>query len=415
MKKNFSLRALAGKYKKQLGDSVLSILGLVLMNAVAQVLLFPQIRRVLGEAGYGNVQYLMGYVNIITVSVGCAANLARMTAPEEERVSDNGSYNLFLLAVSLLGAPVCFAICRFGGVEVDTPTAVSYYLLFVFMAFRYYADVIFKITLNYRRYFLYYLAIAVGYGIGAVLFHYTHIWPLTLLPGEALGVLFAFLCNRNFRKRALCPSPVFGRVLRGILVLTVSEGISNLIFNADRLILKWFVDANAVAVYYLATLVGKTASLVVTPLNGVLIGYLARYDGKLTRKTMRYITLGCLAAFVLFTAVCVAGGLIVLYLLYPDDLAAVRPFLLIGSFGQVLFFVTSTVTVILIRFAKKSYQVIINAVFGVLFFGLGIPATMLYGLWGFAVAMVIASLVRFAVAIFFGFRFAAREEREVTA
>lgn len=403
------------KYRAQLGDSVLSVLGLVLMNAVAQVLLFPQIRRVLGEVGYGDVQYLMGYVNIITVTVGCAANLARMTAPEKDRISDNGSYNLFLLAVSLLGAPICFLICRFGGVEVDTPTAISYYLLFVAMAFRYYADVIFKITLNYRRYFLYYFAIAVGYGVGAVLFHYTKIWPLTLLPGEALGVLFAFLCNRDFRKGAFRPSPAFAHVLKGILVLTVSEGISNLIFNADRLILKLLVDAGAVTIYYLATLVGKTASLVVTPLNGVLIGYLARYEGKLTRKMMRYITLGCFAAFLLFTGVCVGGGLIVLYILYREDLAAVRPFLLIGSFGQVLFFVTSTITVILIRFAKKSYQVIINAVFGVLFFGLGIPATLLYGLWGFAVAMVIASLVRFAVAILLGFRWARLGERKAVA
>ena len=283
------------------------------------------------------------------------------------------------------------------------------------MAFRYYADVIFKITLNYRRYFLYYFAIAVGYGVGAVLFHYTKIWPLTLLPGEALGVLFAFLCNRDFRKGAFRPSPAFAHVLKGILVLTVSEGISNLIFNADRLILKLLVDAGAVTIYYLATLVGKTASLVVTPLNGVLIGYLARYEGKLTRKMMRYITLGCFAAFLLFTGVCVGGGLIVLYILYREDLAAVRPFLLIGSFGQVLFFVTSTVTVILIRFAKKSYQVIINAVFGVLFFGLGIPATLLYGLWGFAVAMVIASLVRFAVAILLGFRWARLGERKAVA
>ena len=46
----------------------------------------------------------------------------------------------------------------------------------------------------------------------------------------------------------------------------------------------------------------------VTPLNGVLIGYLARYEGKLTRKMMRYITLGCFAAFLLFTGVCVGAG-----------------------------------------------------------------------------------------------------------
>lgn len=406
------LRKLCKKYKSQLGDSVWSLCGLILMNIAAQIVLFPLLRRSLGEEGYGDMQYLMAYINIVTVSVGCAANLARMTAPEYERTHNNGDYNLFLIAIAVLGAPFTFLLCRYGGVTVDTPTWICYYLLFIAMAFRYYADVMFKITLNYRKYFLYYLAISVGYGIGLLLFFQTGIWPLALLPGEVLGVLFAFLCVREMRRRVFRPSPVFGRVLKGILILTVSEGLSNLIFNADRLILKLLIDASAVTVYYLATLVGKTMSLVATPLNSVLLGYLARYQGKLTRKMMRYITLGCLVSFVLFTAVCMFGGWVILYLLYPDDVDAVKPFLLLGSLAQVIFFTTNVVTVILIRFAKKAYQIFVNAAFGICFFGFGIAATLFYGLWGFAVAMVAANLVRFVLAILLGFRWAKREERK---
>lgn len=400
------------KYKSQLGDSIWSLCGLVVMNIAAQILLFPLLRRSLGEAGYGDMQYLMAYVNIVTVSVGCAANFARMTAPEYERRHNNGDYNLFLLAVALLGVPFTFLVCRYGGVTVDTPTWVCYYLLFVAMAFRYYADVMFKITLNYRKYFLYYLAISAGYVLGLFLFYRTGIWPLALLPGEVLGVVFAFLCSREFRWRAFRPSPVFWQVMKGILVLTVSEGISNLIFNADRLILKLLIDASAVTVYYLATLVGKTMSLVATPLNSVLIGYLARYNGRLTRKIMRYLTLGCLVAFVVFTAVCVLGGWVILYLLYPEDLDTVKPYLVIGSLAQVIFFTTNVVTVVLIRFAKKSYQIFVNAAFGLCFFGFGIAATLLYGLWGFAGAMVAASAVRFVLAILLGFHWAKKEEKQ---
>ena len=400
------------KYKTQLGDSVWSVLGLVLMNAVAQIAAFPLLARVFGEAGYGDIQYLMAYVNIITVSVGCAANLARMTAPAKERTENNGDYNLFLLGIALLGVPFALLIRAFGGVAMDGPTTVCYYLLFVAMAFRYYADVSYKITLRYRRYFMYYLFISVGYGVGALLVWKTHIWPLALLPGEVMGVLFAYLADGTLRRKGLKPSTGFKTVARCILIFFLSEGISNVIFNVDRLILKFLIGSTAVTVYYLATLVGKTVSLVTTPLNSVLIGYLARYEGRFTKRIMKWVFLISIASFVLFTGACVLGGYIVLLLLYPNELEAVRPFLLIGSLAQVMFFTTSFITVILIRFAKKSYQIIINGAFGACFFGIGIPATVLGGLWGFSFAMVGANLVRWVLAVALGWHKACREERE---
>lgn len=408
MEKSFSIRSVVEKYKKQLGDSMFSILGLVLMNAVAQVVLFPQIRRVLGGTGYGDAQYLLGYVNIIAVSVGCAANLARMTAPKFERLCNNGDYNICLCALALLEFPVAYLICRYGRVEaeIDTLTLICYYLLLVVTAYRYYADVMFKITLRYRKCFRYYLCISIGYGLGAFLFSKTANWPLALLCGEGAGVIYAFVGCSELRRRVFRPSPVFTRVLKAFLLLLVSEGLSNIIINADRLILKFFIGASAVTAYYLATLVGKTMSLVINPLNGVLIGYLTRYKGRLTTKMMRYITIGALGSVVICTAVCIFGGWLALYLLYPQDLAQVKQYLLVGSLSQVIFFTTNVITVILIRFAKKSYQIFVNAAFGACFFAFGILATWQYGLWGFAWAMVLANLVRLVLAILLGFYWA---------
>ena len=398
------IKALFGKYKSQLGDSVWSITGLVLMNAVAQIAMFPWLRRAFGESGYGDLQYLMGYINMVTMSVGCAAALARMVSPPEERARNGGDYNLFLLVISALGIPFALLIRRFGGVVMDMPTTVCYYLLFVAMAFRYYADVSYKITLRYRRYFCYYAVIGAGYGLGTLLAVKTGIWPLAILLGEAAGVLFAYVMEQNLRRGFCRPSPAFSQVMRCILLFCVSEGISNVILNADRMILKHSIGAASVTVYYLATLVGKTMSLVTIPLNSVAIGYLMRYDGKLTRRVMRWLTLGALASVVLFTAVCVLGGWIVLCWLYPEDLVAVRPFLLVGSLAQVLYFVTSFITVVLVRFAKKSYQIVINAAFGVAFFGIGVPvAFVMRDLWGFALAVVAANAIRLLVAIALGY------------
>ena len=307
------------RYKNQIGDSIFSLAGLVIMNAVAQIVVFPLCARRFGEVGYGNLQYLMAYINVLTVSVGSAANYARMVAPAEERVKNSGDYNVFLLLVSLVGVPFTYLVRLFGGAPMDNATYICYCLLFVAMAFRYYADVSYKITLQYRRFFLYYLFIGIGYAIGAVLVWKTGIWPLGLLVGEAMGVLYAYGGSAVLRRRAFRLSPAWRKAFRVILTFFLAEAVANLILNVDRILLKLLLGASAVTVYYLATLVGKTISVLTGPLNGVLIGYLARYEGKLTRRTMRLLTLGSLAAILVFTFVCWGGGYVAVFLLYPAD------------------------------------------------------------------------------------------------
>ena len=390
------------KYRAQLGDSLWSAMGLVILNLVAQVAVFPLFVRLFGESGYGDIQYLSAYLNIFSLSAGCAATLSRMTSPPDRRIENNGDYHWILIGICLLGAPVIFLICRYGGVQMDRVTAICYYLLFVAMTLRYYVDVSYKLTLRYRRYFVFYCFVGVGYALGAFLAYKTRIWPLAFLPGELFGVLFAYIADGTLRRRALRISPAFGGVLKVTLLLCLSEGLSYLIANADRLILKLLIGASAVTVYYLATLVGKTMTLITIPLCGVLVGYLARYEGRLTRRAAKWMLLGSMISVAVFTCACVLGGCLMLWLLYPTEFDAVRPFLLVGSLSEVIFFTANILSVILVRFAKKSYQLIISGAFAVCFFGIGIPATLYGGLWGFALAVVGANLVRLLLCIALG-------------
>lgn len=386
-------------HKDKLRDSIYSILGLVLMQAAAQLLLYPLLARMMGEVRYGELQYLMAFVNVATVSVGTAANLSRITAPQKEREGAGGGYNRFLLLISLLGVPFCLLVRQFGGVSMDPLTTVTYYLVFVAMAFRYYADVIYKITLCYRRYFFYYLTIGVGYVLGALLFRRTGIWPLAILTGEAAGVLMAYFTEKGLRGGGACAVRLEKNTLRALLLLCLSEGVGNLILNADRLMLKLLVGPAAVTVYYLATLVGKTMSLLSTPLSGVLLGYLARYEGGLRRRVLRWLVLVSLGAILLCTGAAAVGGYLALLLLYPAERAAVAPYLILGSLSEVLFFTTTVLTALLVRFGKKRYQIYTNGLFALCFIGLGIPATLLFDVWGFAVAAVIAGTLRWGAAV----------------
>ena len=147
-------------------------------------------------------------MNIIAISVGSACNYARMT---ESATKDtwNINYNIILMASSVIVIPVMLIIVKFCGVPMTVTEAVTFLILTILTMWRFYADVEYRLHLNYKGYFLYYLFISIGYLIGIVLFKVTGMWALALIPGEIAGlimvlpkVLFSKRI-RNFQKNHL--------------------------------------------------------------------------------------------------------------------------------------------------------------------------------------------------------------------
>lgn len=223
-----------------------------------------------------------------------------------------------------------------------------------------------------------------------------------MLLGEALGLVFVLIRGTTIRTGFLKTSSALRSCMKSTSILLATNLISNLIFNADRLLLKHLIDGTAVTVYYLATLIGKAMSLITTPLNSVIMGYLARYQGKATWKMYRALLLILLALFVCATIGCVAATHIVIRLLYPDNYEMVKPLILIASVSQVIYFLTNVLTVVLLRFSAQRYQLYINLCFGISFVACAVPMTLRGGIDGFSAAFLIANLVRFGTGVLLG-------------
>ncbi len=371
--------------------------GLVIENAVLQFFVYPRLATALGTAGYGDMQYLLAYPSVLGVALGTALVFARMTARGDVREAGGAYHAILLLGASLL-IPFGSVLTAYGNVRLGFYGVICYALLFLFMAWRTYAEVSFKLTLRFGRNVGFYAAIGAGYLVGLPLARVAGAWPLAILVGEGAGILFAYLVDDTLRRDARATHGAFCDVLRGSAVFFLSEGVSLFIFNADRILLRNVLDGEAVALYYLATLVGKTASFVALPLSSVLLGYLSRYEGAISRKTVRKILFFALVAVLLFTLLCTLGGHVIVRVLYPVQYAAVAPLLLPGSLTGVLFFVTSVLLTVLLRFARRGVQLLIGASFALCFFALGIPAARAAGLRGFVLAAVLAGGVRFLLA-----------------
>ena len=388
--------------KKMLSDSVWSIAGLVLMNVMLQFAVYPFWERCSGEAALGNILYLISLMNVFAVSMGVSVNYARLKKSATDNTS-NTPYLIILGAATVVAALLGVAIATFGGVQMSALETVIFAAVVCSTMWRYYADVEYKLSLNYKSYFVYYLCISIGYAIGLGLFWLTELWTLTLLCGELFGLAFVLLRGKVLRPDQRVDGDGMKDALKLVMILLGSEMLSTLIFNADRILLKAILGEVAVTEYYLASLLGKTIALLTAPLTGVIVGYLSKYKGDLKAKGMNLISAVAVGAILLATTACTVGSYIIIPVLYPDQFAEVTKYFIMANLAQVTFFVGSVITVVLLRFANSRYQMYITAIYAVTFVCVCVPFALEWGLSGFCVGLALTCFARLLITVFLGY------------
>ena len=392
------------KYKKLFssvtGDLIYSIAGLCLMNGALQLLVNPLINSWIGEEKFGMYQSILAVVAIMGNTFGVAANYSRMVRHREKK-DENSDYNIFLIAVAVLCIPVS-VIALIVYHELTLPAILLLIPLMIFTVLRYYGDVWYRINLNYKVFFLYYLVITVGYCAGLLFCKATMRWEPAILLGEAAAFAFVFFTGKIYRGSSLKKSENFSGSIKSISLLSGNNLISALAQNTDRIILQISAGGTAVTTFYVATLLGKIVSLFTTPLNGVLIGYLTKYDGKITKKMFLIFVAALLTIGLIAVAGCYIGSVIFVKIFYADVFEAAKPYFLLANAGQVFYFLSNCLSTAILRIANEKYQVYLNLIYAVLFAATVIPMTLSTGLQGLTYSLLIANAGKFIIATFIG-------------
>jgi O-antigen/teichoic acid export membrane protein len=281
---------------------------------------------------------------------------------------------------------------------------VGFLALMAMTVLRYYSDVEFRLNVNYRGFLLFYVLISVGYVAGLLLYPITNSWIIAMLIGEAAAVLFVFFKGTLYEKPYFAKSDYFKDNMKSVIILSLTEFIAAVILNADRLMLQAIVGSVAVTIFYVATLVGKMISLVSLPLNGVIMGHLAKYEGGIKRSTFLKLCVGVILSGVVIDVLCVGVSIVFVMLLYPDLYNDVKPYLLVTNAGQIYYFLSNTLTVVLLRFTDEKYQLYINIVYMIVFVIFAVPMTFLWHIWGMAWALLIVNLIKIVAIMVVGVR-----------
>lgn len=385
-----------------LGDSMWSIFGLVFMNVVVQFIVYPYWNKVLGSEQYGDIVYMLSMMNIAAVTFGSAGSYARISLSSEGKTS-NTPYLVILTLAGAVTSLYALVVCLIKNEAMSFTDILCYILLTLLTMWRFYADIEFKLSLNYKCFFLYYVLIGIGYALGMLLMNAAQIWPLTLIPGEIFGLLFVYLKGSIFKAEPTIDREETKKLLKLFMVLSGSYFINNLIFNGDRILLKLAVGNTAVSVFYLASLFGKTMSFITTPFSGVISGYLARSKTALTYRTMHMIAAASVVISFVFSGLCTAGSYILLPFLYPDLFHEAKGIFFLCNLSQVFYFVSGILGVIILMYSKSKYQIYINIVYAAAFLLICLPITIYKGLEGYCSGILVTSIILLAYCISLGY------------
>lgn len=384
-------------------DLVFSIAGLMLMNGMLQLLINPMLNNWMGEDAFGNYQSIFAVVSIMGTTFGVAANYSRMVRARDKK-DTNGDYNIFLAVISVL----CVAVAAGTLIVYKSFNAAHFILLTVLMVttvLRYYGDVNYRIKLNYKGFFVYYAIITAGYCLGLLLFKYiSEQWMLTFIAGEVAAVVFVLLNGNIFKGRNLLKkSSEFGGTMKSVGILSTTNLLSAVAQQSDKIILGLAMSGTDVTTFYVSTLLGKVVSLLTTPLNGVLIGYLTKYEGKFTKKMFAIFTVVLLGLGIIALGGCFIASEIFVKIFYPDVFAEAEQYFFLANAGQIFYFISNCLMTVILRIASEKYQMYINIIYIIIYAATVIPLTLSFGIWGMTIALLVTNGAKFAITTVVGF------------
>ena len=390
----------SGLVKKASKDFIFSVLALVIYNGVLQLLIYPEIEIRIGEGAFGTVLYLISAVSIMGAGFGTAASYSRMMA-KKNREEKNGDYNVFLLIIAAISVPVTLGslhLAKVASLGLFIPVLV----LMIVTVFRYYADVQYRMTIRFKEYFLFFASTSVGYVLGLVLYPVTGSWVFVLFLGEIFGIVFTVITGNIFRAPFFELSGCFKENMISAWYISFSNLLAALILHSDRILLRIIVGDRVVTIFYTASIVGKIVAMITTPLNGIVISYLTNYKIEMNKKRFAAVGAACMGLTVIGAAACCFVSMIFVKWRYPNVYAEASNYFFLANLGQLLYFISGSLMVVLLAFTEEKLQFIINLVYGIAFVIIVIPATYMFGIVGIAYGLVAVNAVRFITVILLG-------------
>lgn len=381
--------------RKAIRDLVLNIIATVIPILILQVIIYPLVSKK-GSEVYGTMITVVSGVTLVCNTLGNVLNNVRLLYDEKySKQNLVGDFNIIFLAEAAIGLLIVL-IVQF--IMFPKATKVDVILVSIIgmliQAYAYYS-VTFRISLDYKAVLITNFVLGIGYGIGCILFYLTDKWEWTYIMGYCAALTY-ILAKSDLWKEKLCFTPLFKETLKNTLLLLASGILYSLLNYADKLIIYPLIGAEAVSIYYIASIFGKIVSMAVSPLNSLMLSYLAKWE-KISLKFVGFLVILSGIVVAIGYGMCMVLAHPVLKLLYPQYVEQAMLYMPITSLIAMATMLVSVYYPFILKFCEMKWQVVIDGVALVFYVIFCVFFFRLYGMYGFCVGVLLAFAIKFLV------------------
>ncbi|MDM5209487.1 lipopolysaccharide biosynthesis protein [Cytobacillus kochii] len=384
--------------KKIIFDSILNIIAAAVPTLLIQIIILPIIGKRLGDENYGLAITLISMATLFSLPFGSVLNNIRLLMNDEyNNYGLQGDFKI-LLTVGMIINSVFIII---GTIYYEEKISIISLLLILLFScqniLREYLVVSFRISLNYKAILLNNLILGMGYLFGLAIFFWIGYWQFIYVFGASFSLIYIIKKSDLIRER-FSRTEMFNKTANKSVVLFFSVFMKTVLTYADKLLLFPLLGPAAVSIYYSSTLMGKIASMVVTPISGVMLSYLTKMEKMKLRDFFSILFLGTIVGIMGYFLIIFISEPI-LNILYPAWATESLKLIYLTTATAIIGVITSIINPIILRFNHINWQLIINIINLIVYIIFVFIFYSEYGLMGFCLGMLLASIVKLFIMV----------------
>ena len=384
--------------KKIFIDVILNMLSTFIPMFALQFIILPQVALKINADMYGQLIAIMAFVYLASASFGSVLNNSKLIHYKKyEELKIKGDFNILLLIFIVANLFIMTAGLLFYGESFNILTSISIIIISTILLYTTYASVEFRIKLNFISILVNSIFLFLGYLIGFGLFILTGYWTLIYIFGFGFNLIH-IIKKTNIFSEKLTKTPLFKITAKESLLLLFSGIIVSLGAYLDKLIIFPILGGSAVAIYYAATILGKTIALAIGPITSVFLSYLAHMKKFSSNNFKFLLSLSFIFGFLGYWVVILTSKPL-LTLIYPQYVTEAIQYIPITTISIMITIISNIINPILLKFSGAKWQIAINGIFMLIYIPLSIYLLSIYGLMGLCIGILIANVVKLIILI----------------
>lgn len=358
-----------------------------------QFIVYPLMASKLGAEANGYfLASIALYYFMINITATVLVNVRLLKSKDYETQGIRGDFNVLLLFFAILNTLVIVGGSIFyAGEKITTLDIILTVIFSLLFLFQNYIIVQYRVELRFRNILINNLLICAGYLVGlAAMYYLIPCWQIVFIVPYTITAIYDYT-HTDYIKEPVKKTPLFNETAKQYVLLLGSSLLTSVVTYGDRLILYPLMDGTSVSVFTSAQLIGKMLQMIATPVASFLLAYMAKRKAESLSVKWIYMPVLAFACVILYVG-CIVISKPLIGFLYPQWAVQSLQYVPMTALNGVLHMLNVMINVFALKLCSSKWQVVKSGIYLVAYMLLSFTLLNWYGLMGFCVGNVLASV-----------------------